>query len=86
MVKLKNHALCGGATNIRAASGGQGTGETTSYAVNCVNCGEVVDVLPLNCSGKRRDAIADWNRMQKSPNVKVTGESAWTDGLAAAPP
>jgi hypothetical protein len=56
---------CGRHVTVTAASGGTRT-EATMYSVECPQCGVLVfDCIPSNCSGKRADAIREWNRSQR---------------------
>lgn len=55
---------CGRPVTITCTSDG-GRGETSAYAIQCPKCGDVMIELPSNCSGRRRDAAAEWNRERK---------------------
>ena len=60
---------CGSPVSIFATDGGRGSNETTSYAVHCPACGQVMAHLPGNGSGRRRDAAAEWNRERRKTTM-----------------
>jgi C4-type Zn-finger protein len=51
-----------------AYGGRPGTGETMAYTGQCHNCGHTVKELPSNMSGKKRDAIAEWDKLARGRN------------------
>ena len=56
---------CLAAVSISQSAGGRGCTDSTSYEVQCSGCKHIEYEFPLNCSGRRRDAIAEWNRFSK---------------------
>jgi Fe2+ or Zn2+ uptake regulation protein len=57
--------ICGNAVSIEVASGGTRY-EKTMYSVVCQKCGVIwEDCVPSNCSGRRADAIREWNKSQR---------------------
>ena len=64
MKSLKQKCDCGRDVIIYMSERGARY-ESSSYAIKCVVCGVVMDHLPSNCSGRKADAIAQWNRIQK---------------------
>lgn len=63
---------CGSDVEVVIASGGTRY-EATMYDVNCTKCGTVIeDAVPSNCSGRKRDAELEWNRIQKSKRPTTT--------------
>jgi hypothetical protein len=63
MIEPVKHS-CGQEVQIYVTARGA-RGETSSYGVKCPSCGLVVDNLPSNCSGRKTDAIREWNKIQK---------------------
>jgi hypothetical protein len=57
---------CGSQVFLFATHGGRGNGDTTAYAVECPNCGRLMEDIPTNASGRKRDAIAEWNRSRRA--------------------
>lgn len=61
--QLNSCPRCNGEIQIRQASGGRGTGNLTSYAVQCAACGFEFDCL--GSDGTQRSAIREWNSLSK---------------------
>lgn len=55
---------CGGEVIMYRSEEG-GRHEAGAWATKCQRCKVVVDHMPSNCSGRKRDAIAEWNRDRK---------------------
>ena len=66
---------CGKQVSIEVSSGGTRY-EKTMYDVICPKCGVLwLDCTPSNCSGRKSDAVKEWNREQrkaKPPNDELT--------------
>jgi endogenous inhibitor of DNA gyrase (YacG/DUF329 family) len=57
---------CGAAVEMAVASGGTRY-EKTMYSVECPLCGPMLeDCIPSNCSGRRADAVKEWNQWAKT--------------------
>jgi hypothetical protein len=70
MKQPKQKCDCGRVVVVSLSARG-GRYESSSYAIKCVVCGVVMDHLPSNCSGRKADAIAEWNRIQKKKKCEV---------------
>jgi hypothetical protein len=55
---------CGGEISIHEFDGGRGSGGATMYVASC-SCGYRLEHIPSNCTGRKRDAIAEYNREVK---------------------
>lgn len=62
---------CEGEIVINEQEGGRGTGEATSYYAQCKRCTYSQHDLASNCSGRRSDAIVEFNRIVKA--AKASG-------------
>jgi hypothetical protein len=47
------------------SEGGRGANASTAYRAECKTCGFYEDFLPSNCSGRRRDAEREYNRIAR---------------------
>ncbi len=67
--------------------GGRGTSTTTAYVIECRSCGEKLEDLPSNGSGRSRDAVAEWNRYRRLPKgAAMTRPDAPRPGDPVTPP
>ena len=87
--KLPLTCSCGREVIIEVQRDG-GRHETRSYMVRC-NCGRIVEELPDNASGLKRDAIATWNRIRRSEiliggNLSAVQRLVEPRDLVALPP
>lgn len=68
--EIKPCLNCDSPVLIFPQEGGRGTGEPTSYQVECGKCDVIMRHLPSNCDGKKATAIREYNRAYNEKRTK----------------